>query len=416
MQGYSTHPSHQQRLQLLNHYIDSIAQTPHSFGNHYLIDSSTFSRLQSAARYERLRQSLNRNALLSCIEYAFLKHLSFPTNPYYQYFLLEGLRRYMLLYPADTQKKFILNNYNLAQYDSSYLSHTKTGPQLADYLNFLELEISQNLSIPPSLQQSPSTDSLFPTYPDVFEYLVQQGIVQQYPESHLTLGLYYDPGNRYLSKYLSFDSIKYPSYAQHLLNNSSPPSTDSPLLVVYGLEKLELYETNRYNPEFPASSTKDIYKIALTDAGESLNKQLYYVPQRRNNLAHYLHMHDLHQTIEQLPTNENFSFSLPRLKPALWSTFQNYHTSTIEFLNVRLIHDIRKDFNLFSCNTYCFAFCGSPLHRKDDTYLKMKWQAATITDSLTISNHAIYEEEIDKVNYKSLYSGTRSFLKEHSIE
>ena len=236
----SSHPDLQRRIKYFKRFVRRF--NPDSAQN-YIISKSVFKDLQAQARVETLNALLENFSYKTCTEKAFTYYLLDPTNDAYVYYVLEASRRAILVYKDLYKKPFLTEDYSKDVYDD-------LDKGILANLEILVPDTNQFKKIKATdLLIEDAKDFPFKVWEEAFAYFQKITEERNIKESYLTLALAAQNSadrKEKLIKYLSFEKVKYRSFAQALLDKRilKDLEDNKKELVVTG--KVNFIEDHRY--------------------------------------------------------------------------------------------------------------------------------------------------------------------------
>jgi hypothetical protein len=367
----ASHPGNLERITYLKKHINK-SKTALK-GADFLVDKKFFNSMQPQARIETMDLLLHQLKVITCAEQAFELYLLDPSNNQNIYYLLESVRRLILIKPNYRNKGFLTTRY-------SYLFPAGRG-----ILHNLHLVIrdSTKYAALKAIELKDTTKIKFETYLEAFNYFGRLAQKRNIKECYLTLGLQADTSivvkNEMLYEYLSFKDCKYPEYAKALLKNSlTNTSNDTKDLVlmddinfredhVYGYHNRMILSEKR-SPEYfvalKSMMAKKFPNKQLVTIGELLNTDFKKAMEYKQTLGTALYLFEDGDNEEEEITPESGEGIAPErfeivpekkeqeklflIDPSFWYLFKNNNLKSLEILSVTAFDDKTKLTNLLN--------------------------------------------------------------------
>lgn len=238
------YPENSERIDFLGQFID---EEPLGSQAGYLVSSLEFNELQVRSAYEVLSVLLETKPR-ECVKLSFVRHLSDPYNPDYLYYLVESLRRLMVVTPITRNQPFLTEDYLGTAFQ-------KTEGILHD-LTYL-IQDSVKIAGLPQGELSTQDSIEFETYGEAFRYFGELAKKNNIREAYLSLALSAKDTvqrNLYLEQYLSFDNCWHRDYALALGNNNlySGMQDNTKDVFIFNQPQYFFYDISDFKKEFPA--------------------------------------------------------------------------------------------------------------------------------------------------------------------
>ena len=218
----STHPEIEMRIQRILSWAEKLDAK-----NSYREDSPLFLKTRESFVHEKLKLLHKQHSLKECTEYAFIQHTLHPENTYYEYILLESLRKQLYLDSTFANKTFISFNYPSWNQTVSIFENLPLFVQ--DSMVRIKMQASQHAS----------QKNVFKTNSEAFKYFASWvDPATCHPETLLSLAIYYtfhdfSKSQIYFDAYQNNKNSFHKEFAKNLKNKQIRKLQGSKKLVVY---------------------------------------------------------------------------------------------------------------------------------------------------------------------------------------
>ncbi|MBL7932410.1 MAG: M48 family metalloprotease [Bacteroidia bacterium] len=271
---YATHPSSLERFEI----VKEESEKCQSCSQNFFIDSVFFYRLRNIAHEERKRICFEKARFDECCSFAVVDYMYEPKNLKNLYYIIESLRRKLIIQPELKEKGFLtdLVDDDFLYYHNKNIFHK---PEL----------ILDNYALYEAMKDHPFVKDVkkpFETYEQGFIYFVNKARELNFNEANLSLGLYYhylgkkDSSLKYFQAYLNNGNGLYKELAESMVNNGKPTINKGKTLFIYGNVgnysgyRFNYYLTKQrkqqYNSVLRENFTKDSVKMDLVIVNELL--------------------------------------------------------------------------------------------------------------------------------------------------
>lgn len=213
---YSTHPSSLERFEI----VKSANEKCQSCSQNFFVDSVFFGRLRNIAREERKRICFEKGIFDGCSAFSIIDYMYEPKNLKNLYYLVESLRRQLVIHPELSGKGFLtdLVDDNFLYYNNKSIFH-KPEFILDNYGLYEALKDHRFVKEP---------GKEFETYAQGFLFFAHEARKLNLNEANLSLGLYYqylskkDSSIKYLQNYVNNGNGLYTELAESILKAGRP--------------------------------------------------------------------------------------------------------------------------------------------------------------------------------------------------
>ncbi len=206
---FRTHPEIKDRINFLEEFKSKHPDL--NSQKKYLVGEQRFSDLQRLARLEVLGLLMDQVEYTKCVQRAFTFHLLDPDNNDYVYYILEATRRLLYLDHEINYKGFLTEDYSRFFKEGEGLLKD-VGFLLRDSVKYQAIKATHFLD---------TTNILFNTYLEAFDYFSKLATERRITECYLTLALHNTNTDslykHYLSDYLQQRPVVYEKYAEAAL-------------------------------------------------------------------------------------------------------------------------------------------------------------------------------------------------------
>lgn len=344
----STHPKGEKRVGRLQELATEMATNPLS---DFIIGEQVFLQLQNEAKIEIVKLLLHDFNYTQCIETAFKFHLEAPQNTAFLYYLMEGIRRAGTLQLNFWNKKFIIHQYY------EVLGENQKKVKINKHL--FEEFFPNVLRIPPSkFEELPANhywqgEPKFITNEQAFEYFATLGEQLHEPECLFSnaLSMSFDPETYQplLNQYLTYDSIRYKDYAEHMLQGTLQSSLPDNAVAFVDEFNPSVRQRNEilYIREESATSSHPILEKQFAPAFGNYSQFVYLPNLIDNQLNDYNIIEEMVtfsrsnlMALSQRSLNQKADIHL--LDPRFWEIMKKYKANEFDFVAIDL-RDVGKN-------------------------------------------------------------------------
>lgn len=338
--GYSykvketTHPNSDKRSGELESAITRFVKK-YGAGKDFMISDINFQAIKKESRYEILSYLLFNYDYQSCLEKAFKFHIYDPNNATFVYYLMESIRRLCYFDNDQWSKEFIVDKYfefskGLGLGDK----HRIRGGFFDEFrYHLLELDESDYEDVVAKFywEESPK----FTTYEQAFQFYFEIGKLLDEPECYLSnaLSLAFDKKKMdvWLEKYLSYDSVRYKSYAKSLLTENIYNDLGEKTLVVMD----NFVALVKQGPDYVIvkNNENDLELKSRIDNLSGDKDYLYLMDLKEKDMNDYIRLVDLDKFSLQTVVTKGRRLKLHELDPSFWLLFKKYGINEVEFVN-----------------------------------------------------------------------------------
>lgn len=300
-----------------------------------MISDIKFQAIKKESRYEILSYLLFNYDYQSCLEKAFKFHIYDPNNATFVYYLMESIRRLCYFDNDQWSKEFIVDKYfefskGLGLGDK----HRIRGGFFDEFrYHLLELDESDYEDVVAKFywEESPK----FTTYEQAFQFYFEIGKLLDEPECYLSnaLSLAFDKKKMdvWLEKYLSYDSVRYKSYAKSLLTENIYNDLGEKTLVVMD----NFVALVKQGPDYVIvkNNENDLELKSRIDNLSGDKDYLYLMDLKEKDMNDYIRLVDLDKFSLQTVVTKGRRLKLHELDPSFWLLFKKYGINEVEFVN-----------------------------------------------------------------------------------
>ncbi|MEI6821482.1 MAG: M48 family metallopeptidase [Bacteroidota bacterium] len=307
---------------------------------YYVVSEEKFRRFKKETAPEILKCLIQQLNYDECIETAFRYHLNDPDNLQYIHYILESVRKICYQEPAQWKKLFITDRYYDTINNGGIVSKVKMKDHLFTKFNFnvLPYGIPEASKIKAKFYWT--GDLKFKTNNEAFDFFCKVSEALGDHEYLLSNALSYitDSINmdKYLKKYLSYDTIEHREYAEAFLNRTLMSCNGNKKLMVLNEfnTKIKLGKLDIPVQSFGHDTCDELSCIVDSLAANSTDIKTLYLPSlKKYNMNEYLRLLDLERLTFVGNRKMDLKLNIFILNPDYWEIFRKYSSNEITFIN-----------------------------------------------------------------------------------
>ena len=358
----SSHPENLVRYNSFYNYISKFSPAqPKDF---IVFNKSEFDSLNKMARNKVLHLLNQQMDYQTCLEKAFLFHLFDPEDETYVYYILESSRRLFELNKSQPFIGFLSEKFNKSIIPKGHGVLSNMRAFVLDSVLYSSIKAKELLN---------STDPVFYSYDEAFDYFADLAVKRNYKESMLTIALRNmdipELKNKYLNKYVLIPNVKCPNFAKSLLKNTLTKDLkkgNRKLLIVDHFIKHEIKGENEFQYDiFSEAELEKFYSMALKYENKDsvdLVFMSYPIMEKYQQKTAYRDILNLLNVISRKKLNEISSYAnLWTSFPQLWELFYTQNLSNVFVADYMYIPGQSATLRSF------FPFFTSPLYKYNRT-------------------------------------------------
>jgi len=347
------HPRTQARKDLLHKFISNEKNVGKL--NYLISKESDFLKMQQKIRYETLYLLMFENEYYQCLLKAFTYYIQRPDDETYYYYLIESLRKYILINENTEPNRGFLNSHSrtVLRYEDCILKNIYLLSINSSFKNKIKLkEVLYDKNLP------------FNNYTQAMDFFLNLGYKKKFSSALYTAALYYynDDEKRtyYSNEYLNQSDIIFKDFISQLKSKKILTSLEQNTVDKLYIKKATIYQNRDVNSKYEyieaEKFSKDYYKEILKNIKKEYPYKVIIDESEKstiNDVLFFNHINNSSKLISNLPlqnttekhsniiyfdedslkyTKLNLLENLFLLEPDIWGYFNKNKLKQIEIV------------------------------------------------------------------------------------